>query len=385
MAAFVGQLAAPQTTGSWLRSSTISKKPALVRRVRPARLTMTAAPSWTSTPGMAQEPAESPIMPRIRTDKKVVLITGSSSGIGLEAAKLLAKTGDYFVVMANRNFAKAEVAAKTARMKSDSYVVMHLDLASMDSVRQFARMFDATGLSLNCIVCNAATWKPKDKVPALTADGFEEAVGTNHLGHFLLANLLLPKLTGSQPRVVFIGTETHNPDSIAGKIPPQANLGDLSGLENALQDGSFSMIDGKGYEPTKAYKDSKVCNAITMKEFHRRYNRSRGISFCALFPGCIAESPLFREKRGWFRTIFPAFQKYVTKQYVSVEEAGRRLKSVVSEPEFYVSGAYWKWNGQKAESTPSVNSVSRVASNEEIGKQLWDLSCKLVKIETPVQ
>ena len=59
----------------------------------------------------------------------------------------------------------------------------------------------------------------QDKEPRRTADGFEEAVGVNHLGHFLLVNLLLEEL--KQSRVIFIGTETHNPGSIAGKIPPQ--------------------------------------------------------------------------------------------------------------------------------------------------------------------
>lgn len=61
----------------------------------------------------------------------------------------------------------------------------------------------------------------QDKAPRRTADGFEEAVGVNHLGHFLLCNLLIDELKKS--RVVFIGTETHNPGSIAGKIPPQAS------------------------------------------------------------------------------------------------------------------------------------------------------------------
>lgn len=61
----------------------------------------------------------------------------------------------------------------------------------------------------------------QDKKPRRTADGFEEAVGVNHLGHFLLCNLLIDEL--KQARVVFIGTETHNPGSIAGKIPPQVS------------------------------------------------------------------------------------------------------------------------------------------------------------------
>lgn len=66
-----------------------------------------------------------------------------------------------------------------------------------------------------------STCRKQDKQPRRTADGFEEAVGVNHLGHFLLCNLLIDEL--KQARVVFIGTETHNPGSIAGKIPPQVS------------------------------------------------------------------------------------------------------------------------------------------------------------------
>lgn len=66
----------------------------------------------------------------------------------------------------------------------------------------------------------------------------------------------------------------------------------------------------------QAYKDSKVCNVLMMREMDKRFSAD-GMVVSALFPGCIAESPLFREKRGWFRAGFPVFQKFVTKQFVS--------------------------------------------------------------------
>mmetsp|Transcript_16376 Transcript_16376/g.33371 ORF Transcript_16376/g.33371 Transcript_16376/m.33371 type:complete len:383 (-) Transcript_16376:601-1749(-) len=311
------------------------------------------------------------------TDKRVVVITGASSGIGLAAAKQLAKTGEWFVIMACRSLSKGIVAAKEERMSPDCYKVLHMDLAALESVRAFADILKRDNVTLSALVCNAAVWYPQDKRPRMTADGFEESVGTNHLGHFLLANLLLPLMTGNQPRMVFIGTETHNPDSIAGKIPPQARLGTLAGLESGLS-GKYVMIDGGDFEPTKAYKDSKVCNAVTMREMHRRFHNKTGVAFSALFPGCIAASPLFRQKRGWFRFLFPLFQQYVTKQYVSVDEAGRRVKAVVSEPQYYVSGAYWKWNGQISESVPSVNTISREASDPKVADRVFSLSAKLV-------
>lgn len=70
------------------------------------------------------------------------------------------------------------------------------------------------------------------------------------------------------------------------------------------------------YSSRQAYKDSKVCNVLMMREMDKRFS-SDGMVVSALFPGCIAESPLFREKRGWFRAGFPVFQKFITKQFVS--------------------------------------------------------------------
>lgn len=72
------------------------------------------------------------------------------------------------------------------------------------------------------------------------------------------------------------------------------------------------MIDGSEFNGAKAYKDSKVCNMLTMREAHRRF-ADRGVTFASLYPGCIAETGLFREHYSIFRTLFPPFQKYITK------------------------------------------------------------------------
>ena len=64
-----------------------------------------------------------------------------------------------------------------------------------------------------------------------------------------------------------------------------------------------------------------------------------------MYPGCIAETNLFREKRQWFRKIFPVFMKYVTGGYVSEKEAGERLAQVIWDPQCTKSGVYWSWNG----------------------------------------
>ena len=120
-----------------------------------------------------------------------------------------------------------------------------------------------------------------------------------------------------------------NTNTLAGNVPPKANLGDLRGLAGGLNgiNGS-AMIDGGEFDGAKAYKDSKVCNMLTMQEFHRRYHEETGITFASLYPGCIATTGLFREHIPLFRLLFPPFQKYITKGYVSEEEAGKRLAQV---------------------------------------------------------
>ena len=78
------------------------------------------------------------------------------------------------------------------------------------------------------------------------------------------------------------------------------------------------MMDGKAFNGAKAYKDSKLANMMTVLQLHERLHEETGIVFTSMYPGCIAETNLFRQKRGWFRYIFPIFMKYVTGGYVGV-------------------------------------------------------------------
>lgn len=325
---------------------------------------------------VADAPAKgvAPGKPNVGT-KKVCVITGASSGLGLQTAKQLAKSGDWFVVMANRDFLKSELAAKKEGFPKDSYRIMHCDLSSLDSVRQFVENFKNAEMPLDCVIANAAVYLPTAKEPTFTADGYELSVGTNHLGHFLLCNLLLEDLKKSKngPKMIIVGSITGNTNTLAGKIPPQADLGNLSGLVT----GS-TMIDGKDFDGAKAYKDSKVCNMLTMREMHRRFHDQTGVTFASLYPGCIATTGLFRNHVKPFQVLFPVFQKYLTGGYVSEEEAGRRLAGVVTDPAYSTSGAYWSWskNSEGFENTPSDE-----VQDGEKGKKLWDLSMKLVGLE----
>ena len=321
--------------------------------------------------------------------KKYVVVTGSSSGLGLRAAKTLANSGDYHVIMACRDFSKAERMAQEMGMSKGTYTVMHLDLSSLESVRQFVKNYKAAGYPIDSLVCNAAVYLPTNPDPTFTAEGFENSVGTNHLGHFLLCHLLVEDIAkSSDPRIIIVGSVTGNANTLAGQIPPVADLGDLRGLERGLNGGANVMIDGGEYDGAKAYKDSKVCNMLTMREMDKRWNDKYGIVFGSLYPGCVAETNLFREKRAWFRWLFPRFQKYVTKGYVSMDEAGERLAQVVSSPQTKKSGQYWSWNGEAKSIGEGAaggsgglifeNEPSDEVTDDAKASKLWDISMKLV-------
>jgi protochlorophyllide reductase len=314
-----------------------------------------------------------------------VVVTGASSGVGLYAAKVLAQRG-WHVVMACRDLEKAKQAAQSLGISPDRYTLMHIDLGSLASVRQFVKTFRESGKSLDALVCNAAVYLPLLKEPLRSPEGYELSVATNHLGHFLLCNLLLDDLKHSasgSARLIILGTVTANSKELGGKIPipAPADLGNLEGFEAGFK-APISMIDGKPFKAGKAYKDSKLCNMITSRELHRRYHDSTGIVFNTLYPGCVADTPLFRNSYPLFQKIFPWFQKNITGGYVSQELAGERVAQVVADPQFKQSGVHWSWGNRQKEGRESfVQELSEKASDDRLAQRMWDLSEKLVAAE----
>jgi protochlorophyllide reductase len=318
----------------------------------------------------------------VDTSKPTVIITGASSGVGLYGAKSLADRG-WHVVMACRDLPKTEAAAKAVGIPKDSYTLLHVDLGDLDSVRKFVSEFRSIGRPLNALVCNAATYQPRLKEPQYSPQGYEISVATNHLGHFLLCNLMMEDLKQSNAadkRLVILGTVTANSKELGGKIPipAPADLGNLSGFAAGFK-APNAMIDGKAFKPGKAYKDSKLCNMITTRELHKRFHDATGIAFTSLYPGCVADTPLFRNTPKAFQKIFPWFQKNITGGYVTQELAGDRLAQVVADPKFRQSGAHWSWGNRQKEGRESfVQELSEKASDETTSTKVWDYSMKFV-------
>jgi protochlorophyllide reductase len=311
-----------------------------------------------------------------------VLITGASSGVGLFAAKALVDRG-WHVVMACRDTEKARRAQAALAIPNGSVTHLAVDLGDLESVRQLVESFHASGRPLDALVINAAVYLPRLKAPQRSPQGYEISMATNHLGHFLLIQLLLPDLErSSHPsrRLVILGTVTANSKELGGRIPipAPANLGDLAGFAAGFQ-APIAMADGKPFKPGKAYKDSKLCTMITSQELHRRLHGSTGIVFTSLYPGCVADTPLFRHTPKAFQTIFPWFQKNITGGYVSQALAGERVAQVVADPEFAVSGVHWSWgNRQQKGGKQFSQELSEQASNPETARRVWDYSLRLV-------
>ena len=147
----------------------------------------------------------------------VAMITGGNSGIGFATVTKLAARG-YHVFLASRNQQRsAQAIARIHAGNPEANVEsIPLDLASFASIRQCAAAFQAKGYPLHLLINNAGGAIP-GKHASFTADGFELTLGTNHLGHFLLTNLLLDDIKQSAPaRVITVSSRLHNPDYAGG-------------------------------------------------------------------------------------------------------------------------------------------------------------------------
>lgn len=317
-------------------------------------------------------------------NQPLAIVTGASSGVGLYAAKALLSR-NWRLILAVRDPNKMESVAQDLGFNYSQFEIWHLDLGSLDSVRAFAQRFIDTSQKLNALLCNAATYLPLLKEPARSPQGFEISVATNYFGHYVLSRMLLANLiqtakANEHARLITLGTVTANSEEFGGKIPipAPADIGALEGLMAGFK-APIAMINGKPFKPGKAYKDSKLCNMVMNRELQKRYHASTGVIFNTLYPGCVAETALFRDTPPLFQKIFPWFQKNITKGYVSQELAGERVAQVVADPRFTQSGVHWSWgNRNSAIREPFAQELSMKAKSEKLSKDLWEITAKLV-------
>lgn len=280
--------------------------------------------------------------------RKLVVVTGTSSGLGRKAALALLRSGEYHVVGAVRDLDKMEAVAEIDGFDLDHFTPIQCELNSFASVREFCKNLDEFRMEkpLDRLICNAGVYQPTLDYAKWSVDNHEQTMQINFLSHFLMISKLLPSMMDStDARVIMVGSVTGNDNTVGGGgVYPIADLHELEGFEKGFKN-PIPMADGYGFIGAKAYKDSKLCLMMTANYLHYKYHKLTGVSFCSMYPGCIAESPLFREKREWFRTYFPIFMKFITGGFVGEHEAGQRLFQVAHDPRCSKSGVYWSWNG----------------------------------------
>ena len=266
---------------------------------------------------------------------RTVVVTGANTGIGKATAVALAR-GGWRVYVAARSAAKGEaaVASIKAAAGSDSVFFLALDLADLESVRSCAEGFLARGEPLHVLVNNAGVGGAR----GLTRQGFELMFGVNHLGHFLLTQLLLERLTSTAPaRVVTVASDAHY----------QARGIDWEALRRPARG-----ITGLG-----EYAVSKLCNVLFSQELARR-TAGTGVTTYALHPGVVASDI-------WRRVPWPV-RPLVTRRMLSVDQgAATSLYCATSPAVASESGLFY----DKSAPRPA----SPVAT-PELAAELWQRS-----------
>ncbi len=283
--------------------------------------------------------------------QRVAMITGGNSGIGFATANKLAAKG-FIVILASRNQqASAQAIARIQAVNPNANVEsIPLDLSSFASVRQCASAFQAKGTPLHILINNAGGSVP-GKQASFTVDGFEMTFGTNHLGHFLLTNLLLDDLKQSaSAQVITVSSELHNPDYAKGPVP----------------DFDYDNLKGeKYYNPQVFYRNSKLANMWFAYELQRRLTGT-GVTSNAVCPGFVPAAIAARRNspiEKFFYAQIMARMPFAR----SLEQSSASYLIAAADPAFEGVGGKFIVDGKEKAS-------SKDSYDEEKAQRLWELS-----------
>ena len=309
-----------------------------------------------------------------------ILITGGHAGLGLEAVTRLAERKEN-LVLAGRDLATVEKAAAGLRARFGIRVAtVQLDLSSLASVRgaaaEIRRLIVEGQLErLDALLCNAGA---QFRGPiSYSKDGYEETFAINHLGHFLLMNLLLDSLTRNG-RVVLTASGTHDPETMDGKL-----------VGKALEPDAFALADqGKeGRKPSSGgvrYSTSKLCNVLLAYELNRRlFKRGSPIASIAYDPGFIPETNLSRTAPAFAgRLLRTKFIKRLFRKLGvtmgSLSFSGDALARLAVDPQY--ESAHGQYLQSDDGSLVTAQS-SKVSYDEQRAFKLWRDSEKLVQLQ----
>lgn len=279
-------------------------------------------------------------------DGKVVVITGGNAGIGKETAVGLAALGADVVITA-RNAAKGQAALDEIKRRSGSerVDVMALDLADFASIRSFAHDFLAGHDRLDVLLENAGLVQSQRST---TAQGFETTFGVNHIGHFLLTDLLLDRLKASAPsRVVIVASGAHR--SARGGL-------DFDDLQT----------ERHKYHGMQVYSRTKLANVYFARELARRL-AGTGVTANALHPGFVASNFAREGDTGFMSAGIRIARPFA----ISAPKGALTSIYLASSPEVEgVTGQYF--------SKCKPASTSKTAQDDDAGRRLWEATEKLV-------
>ena len=277
-------------------------------------------------------------------EKKHCIITGANAGIGKASAIAIAKKG-YQIIMFCRNKEKAEIAQKEITEYSQYPVDLIIcDLASQESIRKAAAQYKEKYDRLDVLLNNAGFIA---KQRALTEDGYESTFAVNHLGPFLLTNLLLDLIKSTpNSRVVNVASEAHRYTKF-----------DINNLE--LE---------KGYDNMKAYSLSKLCNIMFTHELAKKLNGSDATTY-SLHPGVVASN--FQDNtHGFLGALFTLIRPFM----ISNEKGAETSVYLATDP------GVTKFNGKYFDKK-TIKKPKSIAYDETLSEQLWSKSEKMTNLK----
>ena len=307
-----------------------------------------------------------------------VLLTGGSSGIGFEAAKVLCAEGHELTIFCRNQSA----ADQTLSLLPGSVRVLICDLADLRAVAKVCSQLLDSGTALDALVLNAGLQYAGASEPKFSAQGIELTFAVNHLAHQLMAMRLLPLLRRSAlPRLVITASEVHNPSSGAGKVGRPADLGNLEGLRAGA---GFAMLDGSDrFDGNKAYKDSKLSNVLMARELVRQLDAVMPV--ISWSPGLVItrnSGGLFRYNKGsnpLGMGLFAFVARDLLRITESPENAGRLLSRLVTDPEL-PHGFSYLTNKLVRPGVHRLQAIDTSAEGADLYKaaELWRLSEQLI-------
>lgn len=310
----------------------------------------------------------------MNAQKRTVIITGGNSGLGYECAKQIAKHDkNNHVVLACRNAAKAKIAVNSLIQETNNINItsLELDLSSLESIRAFVSKFSKMDFPpLYALVCNAGV-QFIDKTH-YTKDGYEATFGVNHLGHFLLTNMMLNQISPSG-RIVLVSSGTHDPLKKTGMPAPVFE--DPYLLAHPNQNSSNESISFIG---RRSYTTSKLCNLYFTYELANRINQQpeMNTNVNAFDPGMMPGTGLAQSYTPFMKFVWKYVLPALTLFYPNVNtvrQSGRALAALVTDSK------YNQTTGKYFEGTKEIKS-SVLSYNNENRKQLWQTSVELSKL-----